>query len=412
MSERPFPIAYVAGAFPLRSETFVWREVRELRRRGWPVYTFGLRAPTERTPPELADLREATRDVYGEGFPKHRLVRPALFNRREQARANVFWQSVCDAAIPGEATAVPDRLKLVRQGLAATALGQILEELDVEHVHAHFAHAATTVAMYAAQYAGIGYSFTGHANDIFQRRQLLRRKLQRASFVSCISNWHRDFYESVAPGKGRYDVIRCGVLVKDYGPPPGPLGDGTLRVLTVARLVEKKGIDTLIHAADRVPAVRVTVAGDGPMRAQLESLASTSGGRVAFLGPVSPSAVAGLLREHDAFALPCRADENGDRDGIPVALMEAMASGLPTLSGDLPAIRELIEDGVTGRLVPGGDAGAVAAVLGEWCANARERLELGQRARTWVEQEFSLAKTGDRLEAAFYRAQALGRCSG
>ena len=127
-----------------------------------------------------------------------------------------------------------------------------------------------------------------------------------------------------------------------------------------------------------------------------------------FLGNVEPSNVADLLRDHDGFALPCRAAADGDRDGIPVALMEAMAGGLPVLAGDLPAVRELVEDRVAGRLVPGGDAAATAAVLRDWSADAAGRRALGEAGRRRVEAEFDSGGNVARLEKALRGAAGAG----
>ena len=198
--------------------------------------------------------------------------------------------------------------------------------------------------------------------------------------------------------------MRCGVPINDFGRPPARQ-IGRLRVLTVCRLVEKKGVDTLLRAAARVPGVEVTVAGDGPMREELEAMAPAG---TRFLGAVDASAVAGLLGESDAFALPCRPAAGGDRDGIPVVLMEAMAAGLPVLSGDLPAIRELVKDGQTGRLVDvevplEQQAEATAGVLRDWLANPDAASALAGQGRRRVVDEFSLAKNVDRLEALFER---------
>lgn len=387
-----FPIAFVAGSFPLRSETFVWREVRELRRRGWTMHTFGLRPPAEATPEELADLRAQTRYLYGRG------AAPAASARRG---AGVF--GVIDALHPGEHLGLRDRLKLPFQAAAGRRLGRWIGSLGIRHVHAHFAHAPTSVAMYAAAYAGIPFSFTGHANDLFQRRQLLKRKLQRAAFVACISRWHRDLYRTIHPD-GSYPVIRCGVPLEVYGPPPEPV-PGRLRVLSVARLIEKKGLDLLIRAVRDLPAVDLTIAGDGPQLQQLQSLAAPAGDRIRFLGGIDPSAVAEQLRRNDAFALPCRPTRSGDRDGIPVALMEAMACGLPVLSGDLPAIGELISPGRSGVLVETGldavrSVDQIRQALETLVGDVTWRRELGNAGRQQVREEFGLDLNVDRLEGA------------
>ena len=355
------------------------------------MHLFALRT-TPNSSLELSDLATQTDAVYD-------LPTSAM-------RGELHWWR--DAAMPGETMSPTERIKLRFQQRAGRALAARLRDEKVQHVHAHFAHAPASVAMYAADAAGISWSFTGHANDLFQRRQLLKRKLERASFVACISQWHKAWYESIHPG-GRYEIVRCGVPINDYGPAPTRQA-GRLRVLTVCRLVEKKGVDTLLRAAAGVPGVEVTVAGDGPMRAELEAI-DPAGTR--FLGAVDASAVAGLLREHDAFALPCRPAGSGDRDGIPVVLMEAMAAGLPTLGGDLPAIRELIQDGQTGRLIDvevslEQQIEQTAVVLRDWLADPSRAADVALEAHKLVSDEFSLGRNVERLEANFARTAAGG----
>jgi glycosyltransferase involved in cell wall biosynthesis len=407
-AQRP-PIAYVAGQFPLRSETFVWREVRELRRRGWTVHTFGLHAPAE-VPAELAELRAATHDIYADAS------RMPLRAAELVAAARVGALAAGDAAWPGEPTAPRARATLVAQAQAGCRLAWRLRELGVRHVHAHFAHAPASVAMYAARAAGISFSFTGHANDLFQRRQLLRRKLSRAAFVACISEWHRALYQSIVPRPdAAYPIVRCGVDVEQLSPAHRMTtahGARRPRLLTVCRLVEKKGVDLLLRAVaqlrDERLDVDLTIAGDGPLRATLEALTDELAlrERVIFTGAVDADHVRELLLASDAFALPCRVDASGDRDGIPVVLIEAMACGLPVVSGDLPAIRELVADGRTGRLVPSDQVGALAGALTQIVADAATAQRLGQAGRERVLSEFSLTGNVGRIEMLFMREWA------
>ena len=402
-TDEKFPIAYVAGQFPLRSETFVWREVRALRAAGWTVHTFGLHAPHEETPASLRDLGESTRIIYA-GSGATRLLRHPLAAVR----------GTVDAFTLGEAASRRERVKLIAQAAAGATLGRQLCTLGVRHVHAHFAHAPASVAMYAARAAGITFSFTGHANDLFQRRQALKLKLQRAAFVGCISEWHRALYRSIVPGDDlKYPIVRCGVDTDELTPVPRD-HDGPLRVLTVCRLVEKKGVDTLVRAAGELKrrgvTIELTIAGDGPMRAAIESLVHELdlAATTRLLGAIDADGVRKELGRANAFALICRVDANGDKDGIPVVLMEAMASGLPAISGDLPAIRELVIDGQTGTLVPGGDVAATADALERFARDPARRQSLAEAGRRRVVASFSIGGTVAQLEASFRRSMNEG----
>lgn len=396
------PIAYIASQFPLRSETFVWREVRELRRRGWTVHTFGLRAPTEETPESLRDLRDTTVDVYDD-----RSRMPLSASNLARA-AKVGFQVLRDTLAPGERMTPRGRTTLVAQANAGARLAWRLQSLGVRHVHAHFAHAPASVAMYAASAAGIPFSFTGHANDLFQRRQALALKLRRAKFVSCISEWHRGFYRSIVDRPdGDYPIVRCGVDVDSFVPVPNTTRADRPRVLTVCRLVEKKGVDLLIRAVARLrdesTHADLTIAGDGPQRTMLEALVDELSvrDRVTFLGAVDADRVRGLFSQSDLFVLPCRVDANGDKDGIPVVLMEAMASGVPVVSGDLPAIRELVIDDETGLLVQAEAIPALAGAMKRLFADVGLAQRLGRNARSRVVDEFALTVNAARLETLF-----------
>ncbi len=395
-------VAYIAAAFPARSETFVYREVRGLRAEGWEVRTVSLNEPGDNSSAELADLRDGTVYLYGGG--KGATVWAALSEAaiHPLRTLGTIGRAIGDALNPGERMRAGARVKLVAQAVAAVGAAKELRQAGVRHLHCHFAHAPTTVGMYAARQLGIPFSFTGHANDLFQRRALLSRKLERAAFVACISEWHRDFYREIRQGGDeRYPVIRCGVDVASWTPkadtgreiPPGE----TLHVLTVCRLVEKKGVDTLIRGLAMMSAEtkrrwRLTVAGDGPERARLEALATELAcfDSIDWLGAVGNERVRELFSKADVFALPCREDSHGDRDGIPVVLMEAMACGVPVLAGDLPAIRELVVNNSTGLLVPGDQPQQVALDLGRLANDPSLRARLALEGRRHVENEFSL----------------------
>lgn len=398
-------IAYLAGTLPRRSETFVYREIRALRQRGWNVHAASLHDPSKEDCDACRDIAADLTVVYG-----RRMVSGALKELifHPIRAATVICNALSDACCPGETMRASIRFKLLGQSIAALALAARLRVLGVRHIHCHFAHAPATVGMYAARQLGVKFSFTGHANDLFQRRSLLLKKLERAAFVSCISEWHRNLYCDVLPRPDDvYRVIRCGVDVDSWTPNRDLPSTPPFRVLTVCRLVEKKGIDTLLKALAELRrqygiAWRLTVAGDGPQRESLHRLAKELklDDSINWLGAIANERVPGLLKDADLFALPCRTSSVGDRDGIPVVLIEAMACGVAVVSGDLPAIRELVKNDCSGRLVDGTDSRSLAKALAELASDPRKRAQMALNGRRRVEEEFSLAANINRLESA------------
>lgn len=396
-------ILYIAGVLPKLSETFVYREVLALREKGIDVRVASVRASEDEfKDPRLVALKDEAVTVYGRGAMGIFLDVLAELVTRPVRTIGTLLRSRFDAISADDLT-LAGRFKTVFQNMGAISLARRVRPLGITHIHAHFAHVPTTIAMDCARQLGVPFSFTGHANDLFQHRSLLKVKLERAAFVSCISQWHNQWYGSVLPARrDNRPVIRCGVDTRDFA--PGEQREGV--ITSVARLVEKKGIDTLIEACAVLKGKGVPfqceIGGDGPMREMLEDQirAHDLGDRVRLLGALPNEEVLERVRTSSVFCLPCRDDASGDRDGIPVALMEAMACGVATVSGDLPAIRELIEDGTSGRLVPGGDAQALARVLEELLTDPVRRADLGSWGRERVIEEFSLDVNTDRIIAA------------
>lgn len=412
-SSTPQAIVYLAPLLPAKSETFVYREVRALRARGHRVVVVSLRAPGAEHDAAAPELAEGRILVYGS----------AVAFLADLARAKlspIRWLrtiglGVIDAMTPAEPMSPASRVKIVVQSIAGAVLAVRLRRAGVTPsvLHAHFAHAPAAIAMYAAVYLGRPFTFTGHANDLFQRRSLLAKKLRRAAGVSCISHWHRELYQSISPDQeDRYTVIRCGVDTEAWAPSESEpdrsdTGTGPLRVLSVGRFVEKKGFDLLVSAVGKLAAegipIRATVLGDGPERERLERVKSQHDPRdaVSLPGSADNESVRAAMTEAEIFLLPCREDSNGDRDGLPVVLLEAMASGLGVIVGDLPAIRELVEHGVTGCLIQTEDDSEAIATL-RTLASERDSLDTMIRSgRSRVIQEFSQHVNVARLEEMF-----------
>lgn len=404
--ERVTDVLYISSVLPALSETFVYRELFALRARGLQVEAASVRPPEAAFGP--ATLQELTRSVirvYGTGsallgdavreFLRHPLRAGATLTLAK-------WDALTARRLP-----LVRRAKVMIQAVAALALAHRVRGLGVRHIHAHFAHVPATIAMYAARQLGVTFSMTGHANDLFQQQTLLAPKLRRAAFTACISHWHRDYYRQLAPDlpDERLPIVRCGVDVPAE-PAAKPAG-GPPTIVAVGRLVAKKGFQTLVAALGRLQATgvdfRATIVGDGPERAALtRQIAELHlAERVTLAGAQPHADILMQLRAADLFALPCQPDAAGDRDGIPVALMEALAAGVPVVSGDLPAIRELVCDNDTGRIVPPGDVDALTTALATLLQDATLRRRLGDAGRAWVAEEFSTPVNTTRLLQAF-----------
>ncbi len=399
-------ILYMSGTLPTRSETFVYREIFALRALGLDVRTASVHAPVMGldSGPLDAMARESI-SVYGRGPFGLFADGAAELMTRPVRTLSTLCRVFRDAALSSDVS-VGRRPKVVWQGLAALSLARRVRAQQIGHIHAHMAHVPTTIGMYAAMQLGVGFSFTGHANDLFPNRTLLKEKLARAMWVNCISEWHRGFYQSIVPrAEAEYPVVRCGVDTALYEPTASSRGE-VLEVLAVGRLVEKKGFDVLIDALGDIARaggggvrVRARIAGSGEEWENLRRLIAEQpeGASVELLGDTPNDRVMELMGEADLFVIPCRVAGSGDRDGIPVVLMEAMARGRCVVSGDLETIRELVRDGVTGVMVSPGDRAALARALTDLALDRDRVDELGRAGRARVEEEFDLRVNARRI---------------
>lgn len=411
-------VMYVAAMLPKRSETFVYRELLGLRAAGWDVSALSVR------PPEL-DLGSATLDslaseaeVLYRGLGKMLAAAAAEVTRHPRSTLRTLGLAG-KLALGKDDISGLRRAKLLWQALGVLGAAEDARKHDVEHVHAHMAHVPASIAMLLASQLGVPFSFTGHAVDIFSQRTLLKTKLKRAAFCACISEWHHRFYQELLQesGKGeleehRLPVVRCGVDVSEFSPPASRPA-GPIRIVTVGRLIEKKGFDLLLHALAKQPAdmpqFQCTIMGGGEEAASLESLRDSLKlqDRVEFTGAVPNHEVRERLQAADLFVLPCRIAKSGDRDGIPVVLMEAMASGVPVIAGDIPSIRELVRHDGSGLLVAPESVTELGTAITRMLRDGETRDRLARGGRDRVVEEFDLALNVGRIGASIARAHGV-----
>jgi glycosyltransferase involved in cell wall biosynthesis len=291
--------------------------------------------------------------------------------------------------------------------------------VGVEHLHAHFAHGPASVARYASLLIGVPYSFTAHAKDIYTSPPgLLATKIDLAKFVVTCTDYNSEYLRSLASPATRARIHRIyhGVDLSKFDAGSREVSDTTtasqLTVLSIGRLVEKKGLPYLIEAIADLRAqgypVHLKIVGGGPVREALASQIQHAGltHSVTLLGPRPQEALLDLYPSAAVFALPCIVTENGDRDGIPNVLVEAMRMGVPVVSTCISGIPELVINQQTGLLVPPRDARALAEAIARLLDDHTLADRLVAQAAQHVRNEFDLTGNTARLRKLFETAVA------
>lgn len=389
-----FELAYLASELPALSATFVYQELLALERMGFLVMPITVRKPgSSATGQHVLEAR--CRTVYDRS--KAIVAATGLGRLFAMPGAGAALRALAhDFRRVGITIAA---LKLVYQFLAAANVAHLLCRHRVRHLHVHFAHVPGTIGMYAAMMAEVPFTVTAHANDIFEHGVLLKEKAERSHGFLTISHFNVAYLRSLGLPEGKLSVVRCGVSFSPPGVWPHAADKAVYRVGTLARLVEKKGVDVLLEAVSGMPQVRLSIAGDGPLLNDLKAKAAALGmsDSVEFIGSLSHEAVADWMAGLDIFALACKQDRNGDMDGIPVVLMEAMSQGIPVVSTRLSGIPELVIDGRTGLLAEPGNALSLRDKLSQMLASPALRDALARAAADHVREEFGQQVNIDRL---------------
>ncbi len=399
---RPGPVAYVMSRFPKISETFILNEIIELRRRGVLIEIFPLvREREEVMHPEVADLVRHAH--YAPVLSLRVLVSQVAWLVRAPRRYLGAWARVLRGNLRSRAALIRS-LYIVPQ---AATFARELRTLGVEHVHAHYATYPALTAYVIHCLVGLPYSFTAHAHDIYVDRTMLAEKLAAASFAVTISNFNRDLLRRLYGGAAdQVHVVRCGVDTDLFRPAPrAPHAE--LTVLCVGSLQEYKGQAYLVQACEllvrRGVQLRCLLVGEGRDRRELEHLVGRLGLEqvVSFLGSQPRDVVQRLLGRADVFALPSVTARDGQMEGIPVALMEALASGVPVVASDLSGIGELVEHEGNGLLVPERDAEQLADALSLLADDEDLRQQFGRAGRQTILTSFQLDENVAQLHALF-----------
>lgn len=395
-------IAYITTYFPLLTQTFVYREVLELKKHGISVQCFSVKRPGT-VVQEVEDLQKETTYLWPLNLIRFSKAHLYFLKKNPKAYFNTFifqWRS-------GKGKA-HGRLRYLIHFLEGVYFAYLCVTRRIEHIHAHFAHGPASVALVANQLTKISFSFTAHANDIFVNTWLLAEKIRAAKFVVTISQFNKEHLASMInrTESKKIEVIPCGVSLLEFKSEEKEFRMAK-NILSVGRLVEKKGFQYLLQACKLLKdwglSFNCTIIGDGEQRGFLFRLMEELNvqDQVCFMGALGPEEVRKHLKRSDVFVLPAVMGGDGDRDGIPVSLMEAMAAGVPSVSSRISGIPELINNRHNGRLVQPEDSFDLARVVKEILSNDKLRTRLGGEARNTVEQGFNLEINVRKLASLF-----------
>ena len=271
-------------------------------------------------------------------------------------------------------------------------------------LHAYFAHQPAAVAERAAGELGKPYSFSVHARDI--RKVPAPELARRARRAACVVACNGDAAAELRPTGARVELVPHGVDLSRFDPAPVPETE-PLRLLAVGRLIPKKGFEVLLEAiADLSGPVRLRIVGEGPLRERLEAAVAEAGlaSNVTLGGAATHRELPGAYAEAHAVVVPSVEDADGDRDGLPNVVLEAMASGRPVIASAIAAIPSAIRDGATGLLVPAGDPLALRAALERLRDDPRLRARMGNAGRALVERRFDLGRCTERMRSCLEEA--------
>lgn len=398
-------LAYIVSRFPHLTETFILRELVQLREDGWEVLLYPLIVQK----PQVVQTAAAEWTGRARRVPFLSWQVVAANARMVLERPGTYLRTLA-AAISGNLASPRFLVRALLLWPKAVFVAEDMRRAGVEHVHAHYATHTALVAWTIRRLTGTPYSVTVHAHDIFVDQTMLAAKLREATFIVAISDFNRQHLaETLGPWVlDKTVVLRCGVpAAKRRDRTPGTCPDGPFEIASVGSLQPYKGFHHLLRACALLKAQGITfrcrIAGAGEERRRLEAGIAALGlhGHVELLGACTQEEVFALLASVHCYVQPSIVAANGKMEGIPVALMEAMTMRLPVVATALSGIPELVRDGDTGYLVPPGNEVALSNAIARVIRDSVGAAAMASRGQEAVTRDYDLAANVARLEETF-----------
>lgn len=395
---KTFSLVYVIGTYPGLTTTFIDREIHALRRQGVQVRVISIRKPHTMLSPGQEELRRITSYLLPAAWLK--FARAHL--RFAMQKPAVYFGALLEL-VKNPHPNFAARLKTILHFAEGVYAAGLIAEQPCDHIHAHFVDRASTVSLVAGRLLNIPYSVTAHANDIYVNPILLPLKLSRASFVATCTDYNRQHLQEIVHLNGKLHCLYHGLDLETFPPFTDRVTDIIPAIISVGQLKEKKGFQYLLQACQILKSMdyvfNCQIIGEGVLRQELErqihelSLQNF----VSLRGALPHESVIQEYQHSTLFVLPCVTSSDGDRDGIPNVILEAMAMQLPVISTRHSGIPEVIKSGVNGLLVPPADAQSLAEAIALLIGNPDLRGQLGRQGRQTVTEQFNVTRNSGRL---------------
>ncbi len=404
-------LGYIVSRFPHLPETFILREMVELERLEWSISLYPL--ITQDQPVVHQDALSWNQNAKKAAFssPSVWIANLNTLFRSPGAYLRTWFRMVYF-----NIKSFPFFFRALIIFPKAVWMACQMQAEGIEHIHAHYATHPALAAWIIHQLTGIQYSITVHAHDIFVNRTMLAQKMQDASLIVAISEFNREFISREVGDwvRAKTKVVHCGITPEWYQPRKQPVhrdDQSSFRLVTIGSLQPYKGQEVLIRACKRLMnqgiLLQCDIIGEGILKESLHKVIRGCGleEHVTLVGALTQEEIAQRLPEYDCYVQPSIITPSGKMEGIPLALMEAMACNLPVVASDISGIPELVQPGITGYLVPAGDDLALADQLVEIFADCESTRYIAQRGRAKVQQEFNIttqaAILGDSFKSLF-----------